>query len=237
MSPYDPAKHVWVIDDNQHQIFKFTYDGKLVHTHGVRGEAGRGPNNFSRPTDIAWLPDGTYFISDGYVGVRVAKFDPNGKFLMDWGTKPVDPAKPGPNEFNTVHSVAVSKDRRVVVADRGHKRFQIFDENGKFLDQFPTGTYSSPYYHLITADQNIWVADGGTDQIVKYDLKGNFQYRWGSPGGQSGQLLGPHQLTIDQEGNLYAAEVYAGRVQKFRPKPKADPAKVVGQEVRLSSSN
>ena len=41
---------------------------------------GRGPNNFARPTDIAWLPDGTYFITDGYDGKRVAKFDPTGKF-------------------------------------------------------------------------------------------------------------------------------------------------------------
>ena len=48
------------------------------------------------------------------------------------------------------------------VVDRGHRRFQIFDENGKFLDMFSTGINSSPYYHFITADQNLWVADGGT---------------------------------------------------------------------------
>jgi hypothetical protein len=78
ISPYDKAKHVWVVDDNLHAIYKFTYDGKLVMTLGEVGVPGRGPNNFSRPTDIAWLPDGTFFISDGYVGTRVANFDPNG---------------------------------------------------------------------------------------------------------------------------------------------------------------
>jgi hypothetical protein len=235
ISPYDPEKHVWVVDDNQHQIFKFTYDGKLVHTHGVKGEAGRGPNNFSRPTDIAWLPDGTYYISDGYVGVRVAKFDRNGKFLMDWGTKPADPAKPGPNEFNTVHSIAISADRRIFVADRGHRRFQIFDENGKFLDQFSTGIRSSPYYHLITADQMLWMADGGTHRIVKYDLKGNYLYGWGGPGGGAGQFNGPHQASVDQEGNFYTAEVFNGKLTKFRPRQGADKNKIVGQEVRPES--
>src|SRR5207247_5535520 len=28
MSPYDPEKHVWIIDDQLHVIHKFTYDGK-----------------------------------------------------------------------------------------------------------------------------------------------------------------------------------------------------------------
>ena len=96
MSPYDPEKHVWVIDDNLHQIFKFTYDGKLVMTLGQMGVEGRGPNTFARPTDIAWLPDGTFFISDGYHGKRVAKFDKDGKFIMDWGSEPADPKNPGP---------------------------------------------------------------------------------------------------------------------------------------------
>jgi hypothetical protein len=32
---------------------------------------------------------------------------------------------------------------------------------------------------------------------------------------------------------MYTAEVFGGRVQKFRPKQGADPAKVMGQELRL----
>ncbi len=41
-------------------------------------------------------------------------------------------------------------------------------------------------------------------------------------------------MTTDQDGNLYVAEVFNGRVQKFRPKPNADPAKVAGQELRYT---
>src|SRR5258707_8187164 len=163
ISPYDPEKHVWIIDDQLHMIYKFTYDGKLVQSWGTKGERGRdGGRLFDRPTDIAWLPDGTFFISDGYGGTRVAKFDKDGKFLMDWGGPPKDPKNPGPNEFNTVHSIQISADRPLFVMDRGHRRFQVFDENGKFLDMFSTGTNSSPYTHLITADQTLWFADGGT---------------------------------------------------------------------------
>jgi len=238
MSPYDPDKHVWVFDDQLHQIHKFTYDGKLVMSLGTKGQRGRdGGRLFDRPTDIAWLPDGTFFVSDGYGGKRVAKFDKDGKFLVDWGEAPKDPDNPGPNEFNTVHSIAVSKDRRVFVADRGHRRMQVFDENGKFLKMFSTGVRSSPYAHIITADEHLWVTDGGTNRILKYDLNGKYLYGWGAPGGLPGQFAGPHQLTVDQEGNLYIAEVFNGRLQKFRPKPGADPAKVIGQEVRLAGSS
>ena len=137
ISPYDPEKHVWIIDDQLHMIYRFTYDGKLVHSKGELGVRGRGPNTFDRPTDIAWLPDGTYFITDGYGGTRVAKYDANDNFIKDWGQAPTDPKNPGPNEFNTVHSIAISADRRLFVVDRGHQRMQVFDEDGKFLDMWP----------------------------------------------------------------------------------------------------
>ena len=250
MSPYDPDKHVWIIDDQLHVIYKFTYDGELVLTLGTKGQRGRDAGRlFDRPTDIAWLPDGTFFISDGYGGTRVAKFDKDGNFLMDWGQPPVDPKNPGPNEFNTVHSIAIGADRRLFVVDRAHGRFQIFDENGQFLDMFYTGPrgegddpgapgiVSRPYSHLITVDQYLWVSDGGTDRILKYDVDGNYLYGWGGPGGWPGQFQGPHAMTVDQDGNLYTAEVFAGRVQKFRPTPGADPDKLVGQELRWSGSD
>jgi DNA-binding beta-propeller fold protein YncE len=187
-------------------------------TLGTKGKRGpRRGKTFRPPTDIAWLPDGTFFISDGYGGTRVAKFDKDGKFLMDWGSPPKDPANPGPNEFNTVHSIQISNDRRLFVVDRGHRRIQVFDENGKFLDMWKTGVRSSPYAHLISTDQYLWIADGGTNRIVKYDLDGHYLYGWGGPGGQAGQFNGPHSITTDQEGNLYLAEVFNGRVQKVPP--------------------
>jgi DNA-binding beta-propeller fold protein YncE len=239
MSPYDPQKHLWVIDDQLHVIYRFTYDGKLVKTFGQLGVRGRGPNTFDRPTDIAWLPDGTFFISDGYGGKRVAKFDAKDNFLMDWGQAPKDPQKPGPSEFNTPHSIAISKDRRVFVVDRGHQRMQVFDENGKFLDMWPL---RSPHWpanqgtlmvnHIITTDQFIWVGDAPTNRLLKFDLNGNFLYSWGAPGPEAGRLSCSHGITTDQDGNLFIADCFAGRVQKFMPVPGADRSKVVGQILR-----
>ena len=243
MNPYDPDKHVWVIDDQLHVIYRFTYDGKLQHTLGQLGMRGRGPNTFDRPTDIAWLPDGTYFISDGYGGTRVAKFDRNDKFITDWGSAPKNPAQPGPSEFNTPHSIAISADRRVFVVDRGHQRMQVFDENGKFLDMWPLRSPTWPTEistlvtnHIITTDGFIWAGDAGTNRILKYDLNGNFLYSWGAPGPQAGRLNCPHGISTDQERNLYIADCFGGRVQKFTPQPNADSAKMVGPILRYAGA-
>src|SRR5262249_57705554 len=50
MSPYDPQKHVWIIDDQLHVIYKFTYDAKLVMTLGTKPKRSRiPPNLITRP--------------------------------------------------------------------------------------------------------------------------------------------------------------------------------------------
>jgi sugar lactone lactonase YvrE len=113
---------------------------------------------------------------------------------------------------------------------------QVFDENGNFLDMWPL---TSPHWpesqntlmanHLITTDQYIWVGDAPTSRLIKFDLDGNYLYSWGAPGTQAGRLACSHGITTDQDGNLYLADCFAGRVQKFEPIPGADPAKLVGQ--------
>ncbi len=231
ISPYDPERHIWIVDDDMHEINVFTNDGKLVRTMGERGVPGRGPNNFNRPTDIAWLPDGTFFVADGYAGVRVAKFDRNGTFIRDWGRPPADPDKPGPYEFWSVHSIGISRDRRVFVADREHHRMQVFDEHGKFLEMWPTGHNSSVLTHIVTEDDHVWVADWTTDRLVKYDLNGRYILDIGGHGPQPGQFDGVHQLSVDEELNLYVTEVANDRSQKFAPRKDADPVRIVQRGV------
>jgi hypothetical protein len=233
INPYDPEKHIWIVDDDMHEINIFTNDGKLARTMGERGVPGRGPNNFNRPTDITWLPDGTFFVADGYAGTRVAKFDRNGKFIRDWGRPPVDPDKPGPNEFWSVHSIGLSRDRRVFVADREHHRVQVFDENGKFLEMWPTGHNSSVLAHIVTEDDYVWVADWTTDRLVKYDLNGRYILDIGGHGPQPGQFDGVHQINVDEELNLYVTEVANDRSQMFRPRKDADPARTVQRMVGM----
>jgi DNA-binding beta-propeller fold protein YncE len=230
MNPADPAKHVWVVSDSGDAVFKFSYDGKLVMTLGEVDVPGEDAEHFNEPADVDWLPDGSILVADGYVNSRVVKFDKDGKFIKAWGSKGT-----GPGQFQVVHSIAVDSDRRVYVADRSNKRVQVFDENGTFLDQWPD--LSSPYTLLISGDQHVWVADGHVNRISKYTRGGKFLYGWGISatirnGDQPGWFDGPHQLSVDQEGNLYVAEVYGGRVQKFKPKPGANPSNLIKPRTR-----
>ncbi len=235
ISPYDPERHVWLVDDGAHQVTKFTNDGKkIVLQLGEFRVPGNDESHFARPTDIAWLPDGTFFVTDGYTNTRVVKFDKDGKFLMTWGQKGNQPTETRPGYMNTVHGIAIDNDRRIYVADRANSRVQIFDENGKFLDVWPN--IRRPYYILMSADQHLWVSDGRTQKFTKFDLNGKLLYSWGTFGAFPGGFWGVHQFSVDSEGNLYTADVHIGRPQKFRPKPGADPATLVGQALRAVSS-
>ena len=65
--------------------------------------------------------------------------------------------------------------------------------------------------------------------MIKWDLTGKYQYSFGYQGDAPGAFWGEHQFSVDQEGNLYMAEVSNGRVQKFRPLKGADPKKLVSK--------
>jgi hypothetical protein len=234
INPYDPEKHLWLLDDHMHAIYKFTHDGRtLVQTIGTPTVHGADGTHFNRPTYMAWLPDSTMFVSDGYNGTRVAKFDKNGKFIMDWGQKGTPPNEKRPGYFNNVHGIAVDPvTRRVFVNDRGNNRVQVFDENGKYLYEWGFGGGPSDIHLIyIGADRTLWAFDRGSSKMLKYDLEGHFLYSFGAWGDFAGGFWGVHGFSVDQEGNFYVSEVDSGRVQKYRPRAGANPAFLVSKPV------
>jgi len=236
ISPYDPQKHVWILDDHKHAIFKMTHDGKqIVQTIGTYGEPGNDDKHFNRPTFMDWFPDGSFVVADGYNGTRVVKFDKDGKYVTSWGQRGDNGKEMRPAYFNNVHGIAVDpKTRRVFVNDRGNHRVQVFDENGKFLDQWSFGPNPSDVhlFHIFT-DGYLWAADRGTSKMLKYDLNGNFMYSWGTWGEFPGGMWGVHGFSVDTDGNVYTAAVDTGGAQKFRPRKGADSAFMIGKPLRV----
>ncbi len=257
ISPYDPEKRVWAIDDGHHVIRIFSNDGKeLLQTIGTYGttteknarmtgnrgtpaltrKTGPADQTFGRQTDIAWLPDGTFFVADGYEETRVVKFDKNGNYLMAWGEMGEAGTERRPGYFNTVHGIAIDSQRRVYVNDRSNRRVQVFDENGNYLDEWYFGDGPTAIYHIyMSAGQHVWASDGhGNFKFYGYNLTGKLLQTWGTMTPEPGGLWGTHQFSVDQENNLYTAEVWGGRPQKFVPRRGADLSTLVGQPVRAA---
>lgn len=248
ISPYDPERHVWVVERGggrgvHMQILKFTNDGselvmRLVDPNHptTRAEARANPNpgpfTYGDPAVLAFLPDGSFYLGDGYWNSRIIKYNAAGEYIMEWGE-----LGDGPGQFDLVHGVAVDRDHRVYVGDRTNNRVQIYTEDGEFIEQWPD--ISDPVGVFIDENDAVWVISAKLNRILKYNRDGELQYYWGAYGGTRGGFAGglsrPHQLDVDQEGNVYIASWDGGWMDKFIPKPGADPGKLIGRSLVLAN--
>jgi DNA-binding beta-propeller fold protein YncE len=229
-------------------LLVFTRTGKFVRQIGGRDKSGgnNDTKNLKRPADVFVHPQ-THeaFVADGYGNRRVLVLDADtGAFKRMWGAfgnrpvdapplppgvrRPVPPLlieEPGPDQFDVVHALILSKDGLAYVADRQHRRIQVFTLEGKFVTQVfinrtaPNArTGSGLAFSPDTQQQFMYVADFDNGQVVivnrkTLDVVGSFGRRGSGPG----EFQSLHNLAADSKGNLYTAEVAPGsRVQKFR---------------------
>jgi len=86
ISPYDPERRVWVVQETFHQIYVFSNDGsRLLRTLGEKGVPGTDERHFARPQDVAFLPDGRFLVADGLDNHRVMIFDEDFDYLGEVG--------------------------------------------------------------------------------------------------------------------------------------------------------
>src|SRR6266699_2300113 len=123
--------HPVVIFDRDGNFLASWGEGLFRFPHAIRivPENGR---------DVVWVCDEHLqqfykFTTDGYGNARVHKFSADAKYLFSWG-------EPGaaPGQFNLPHGVWIDRRGRVLVADRENDRVQIFDQDGKLLQVWPT---------------------------------------------------------------------------------------------------
>jgi DNA-binding beta-propeller fold protein YncE len=182
---------------------------------GVEGES------FVRPTDVAWDVEGNIYVADGYGNARVAKYDKNGKWIKNWGSR-----GSGQGQFNIVHGIGVDAQGNVYVGDEGNKRIQVFDSNGGFKTQFTN--VGTPTALCITRgpQQVLYVAhtgdpDGMEDAaIYKLDLKGNVIGKFGSAGKLPKEFGLVNSIDCRNENELLVGELSNWRVQKLTLRPR-----------------
>jgi len=247
----DKQDNIWVTDKGSDMVIKFNPEGRVVMVFGRKQEAsdeGTGPVKHPKPplppvdgmfrqvTDVTWDPAGNTYISDGYINSRVAKVDKDGKWLKSWG-EPGD----GPGQFNTPHSIAADAQGNIYVADRGNRRIQVFDTEGKFLRQItidvpvdpnarpPIGNKPStpnvtgaqaagaPWAICITPGPNqfLYSSDAFPGRVYKLTLDGKVLGVLGEAGKQLKQFGWIHEIACPSENELYVGELLNWRVQKL----------------------
>jgi len=75
----------------------------------------------------------------------------------------------------TGHGVATLGDERTFYHN-GSRLFQ-FDQNGKFVKEIGQGVYAINFAQQVRVDpqDNVWIVDAGSSQVVKFDGDGRFQ--------------------------------------------------------------
>ena len=227
-----PDDSVYLTDDHDHTVHKFTPDGKRLLSLGTSGRPSdtgatsidyrtiryAGPP-FHFPTNLARAPDGDWYISDGYGNARVHKFSPDGALQFSWG----EPGS-GPGQFNVPHGIAVDRNGVVYVADRENDRLQLFAPDGQYLMQWTE--IARPCEVAIDAMGHVYVAELGHragmwpgttapspdspgGRVSIFDSNGNLLARFG--GGEcpfdAGDFFAPHDIWVDSTGSFYVSEV------------------------------
>jgi DNA-binding beta-propeller fold protein YncE len=123
-----------------------------------------------------------------------------------------------------VHSVKVSNDDLVYVADRPNRRVQVFSLDGKYITQAfinragpSTSSAAGIVFSPDAAQKFMYVVDYGNSRIVVLDRKSlTVLYQFGSISAKPGDFQGPHHAAVDSKGNMYVVEVVPGnRAQRF----------------------
>ena len=258
----DKDDNIWAIDKGSDMVIRFNPEGRVTMVFGRKQEASdetTGPlkhpvpplpaedGRFRQVTDVAFGPEGDIFISDGYINSRIAKADKDGNWIKSWGNRGTNPG-----EFNTPHNIAADAKGNVYVADRGNRRIQVFDSEGKFLQiitvdvpfdenarpaignkpdlktyqQVQTFVPGAPWTVCITPPPNqvLYTSDAYPGRVYKLSLDGKVLGVLGQSGKQLKQFGWVHEIACPSENEIYVAELLNWRVQKLILHPEQQKA-------------
>jgi hypothetical protein len=212
-------------------VVKTTLQGDVVWKKGFPKEAGVYKDEKGyRPTNVAFGPDGGYFIGDGYGSHFIHHYDPNDKYVRTWGGAGKEPGK-----MQTPHGLWLDnrpgRTPSLVVADRANARLQYFDLDGKHLGFVQEVLFPAhfdirgevllvPDLHarvsLFDKDNKV-ICHLGDDEAWRKKVLDGFKVRQQPSEWPAGKFIHPHDACFDKEGNIFVVEwVQTGRVSFLR---------------------
>jgi hypothetical protein len=206
---------------------KTTLKGEIVWTKCFPD----GPNKYATveqfsPTNVAFAPDGGFYVGDGYGSHYIHQYDKDAKWVRTWGGFG---DKPG--LMKTPHGIWLDdrpgRTPSLVVADRANARLQYFTLDGKHIS-FVNGLLFPAHFDirkdvllvpdlharvsLFDKDNNPIVHLGDDAEWRKKALAG-FKMRMKPETCEPGKFIHPHDACFDRDGNIFVVEwVHTGRV-------------------------
>ncbi len=214
------------------QVVKTTLTGEVIWTHGYPLEDpaySEKPIKFV-PTNVAFAPNGDFYVGDGYGSHHMLRFAENGKFLGEI-------ARPGTNDGELSNPHGQWVDTRgaepvLAVADRGNARIQTFTLDGKHLRTVKDEARLRKPCHFDVRGE--WMVCPDLDSqvcVLDRDYKvvaqlGDGQAANGKVGSRRtqiraeftpGQFICPHDAIFLQNGDILVAEwLPIGRITRLR---------------------
>jgi DNA-binding beta-propeller fold protein YncE len=199
---FDHEGLLWITDCDTHMVYKYTREGKQLMALGKKGVAGdnKSTDMFNGPADVAVTRNGDFFVADGHYNNRVVHFSKDGEFIkIIGGTK-----GPGPGQFEGAHGLTIDSRGRLLILDQQrtakNARVQVFDQSGKFIEQWTNIGLMQPTGIDIGADDTVYIADTDANSVTilkdgkVIEVIGHLQAR-------------PHSVSLDPAtGVLYIAD-------------------------------
>jgi len=211
---------IYVVDSLNNRVEKFDPSGKFITAIGNL-EASSANGSFKEPWDMAIGPDNSLYVVDTW-NHRVQKFKPDGTFVTTWGQYEITDGQAIDKEglFYGPRGIAVDANGRVLVADTGNKRVQIFNSDGAFVSQFgggglDQGRLDEPVGIAVDPKGSIVVADTWNGRIQVFDPNGQPAAAWEIDGWLDKELVGKPYLAVDNQSRVYVADEVGRRVLIF----------------------
>jgi hypothetical protein len=207
-------------------VVKCTPKGEVVWKLGAPEEAGVYKDKQPyKPTNLAFAPDGGFYVGDGYGSNYVHQYDKDAKWVRTWGGAGAEDGK-----MRTPHGIWLDdrpgRKPSLVVADRANARLQYFTLDGKHAGYvhdvlFPAhfdvrgDVLLVPDLHARVSlfdKDNEPIVHLGDDLAWRKEVK-KMKVRQDPKLWQSGKFVHPHDACFDKDGNIFVAEwVQTGRL-------------------------
>ena len=227
---------LYLATTGQHKVVKTTLDGEQLFVLGYPQDARNASGDRCyeneeqyKPTNIAFAPNGDFYVADGYGLSYVHHYNIRGEYISTFGGLGA-----ADGQFNQPHGIwcdTRGTEPLILVADRKNERLQWFKLAGSHVKTLvpPDQAFRRPCHFdqrdgeilLPGLDGRVSILDNENNQIVILGDNDNRQQRGRNdvpPEDRApGIFVSPHGATWDRAGNIYITEWLAdGRVTKLR---------------------